>query len=201
MAELLATVAQLRTFLDEPILDEARAELFLRIASGEVRGYTGQLFDYVEDDEVILNGRGTRILLLPELPVLDVIEVLEAFGTADEAVIAGPLGTSPVWEWDEDGVLERIDGGVFRRRRRWYHVTYDHGFLVVPDEVSSVVLRAAGRAYENPEGVRQEALGRYSYTLAGEQAGIGLYGPDLRELEPYRHETRGRAGTAAGVGS
>jgi hypothetical protein len=201
MPELLATVAELRIFLDDPTLDEDRAELFLRIASGEVRGYTGQLFDLVENDEVILNGRGTRILLLPELPVLAVTEVLEAYATTDEATIAGPLDASPIYEWDEDGVLERIDGGVFRRRRRWYQITYDHGYATVPDEVKSVVLRAAGRAFENPEGIRQETLGRYSYTLAGEQAGIGLYAPDRRDLEPYRHETRGRAGTAAGVGS
>lgn len=201
MAELLATVAELRTFLDDPTLDEERAEFFLQIASGEARGYTGQLFDLVEDDEVILNGRGTRILLLPELPVLAVTEVLEGYGTVDEAVIAGPLGASPVYEWDEDGVLERIDGGVFRRRRRWYRVTYDHGYEVIPDDVKGVVLRAAGRAFYSPEGVRQETLGRYSYTLAGEQAGIGLYAPDRLELDPYRFETRGRAGTAARTGS
>lgn len=201
MAELLATVAELRTFLDDPTLDEERSELFLRIASGEVRGYTGQLFDYVEDDEVILNGRGTKILLLPELPIVAVTEVLEGYATADQATVNGPLTTSPVYEWDEDGVLERIDGGVFRRRRRWYRITYDHGYPVVPDDLKGVVLRVAGRAFDSPEGVRQETLGRYSYTLAGEQAGIGLYEPDRMALDPYRFETRGRAGTAAGVGS
>lgn len=201
MPELLATVAELRTFLDDPTLDEERAGLFLRIASGEVRGYTGQLFDYVEDDTAILNGRGTKVLLLPELPVLAVTELLEAYATGDEAAIDGPLADKPVWEWDEDGIIERIDGGVFRRRRRWYRVIYDHGYETVPDEVKSVVLRAAGRAFENPEGIRQETLGRYSYTLAGEQAGIGLYAPDRRDLDPYRFGTRGRAGTAAGTGS
>lgn len=195
MPDLLATVEELRTFLDDPTLDEGRAELFLRIASGEVRGYTGQLFDLVEDDEVILNGRGTSILLLPELPVLAVTEVLEGYGTADAATIDGPAEESPVYEWDEDGVLERIDGGVFRRRRRWYRIVYDHGFAVVPDDVNGVVLRVAGRAFDSPEGIRQETLGRYSYTKAGEAAGIGLYAPDERDLDPYRFETRGRAGT------
>lgn len=196
MAGLLATVAELRAFLDDPTLDEERAEHFLRIASGEVRGYTGQLFDLVEDDEVVLNGRGTKVLLLPELPVLAVTEVLEGYGTADATAIAGPLAGSPVYEWDEDGVLERIDGGVFRRRRRWYRITYDHGYEVIPDDVNGVVLRAAGRAFDSPEGLRQETLGRYSYTRAGEAAGIGLYGPDRDELDPYRFETRGRAGAA-----
>jgi len=202
VAELLATPAELRIFLDDPGLDEERATLFLRLASGEARGYTGNLFDWTEGDTVRLNGTGTPVLLLPEAPVDAVVELLEAPGTAHEVELPGPTGASPVWEWDDDGVLERVDGGVFARRRRWYSVTYDHGFPVVPDEVKSVVIRVAARGYETPDGIRQEALGRYSYSLAGEQAGIGLYAPDRRDLDPYFVSSKMRAGTApSGSGS
>ena len=197
MPELLATVAELRLFLEDPTLDEERSELFLRLASGEARGYTGNLFDSVEDDVVRLNGTGTSVLLLPEAPVADVSSIVQAVGLADELELDLPGPTAAgVVEWDEDGVLERIDGGVFARRRRYYAVTYSHGFDVVPDEVKAVVLRVAARGFESPDGVRQEALGRYSYTVAGEAAGIGLYAPDRRDLDPYFVSSKMRAGTA-----
>lgn len=197
MPELLATVAELRLFLEDPTLDEERSELFLRLASGEARGYTGNLFDYVEDDVVRLNGTGTAVLLLPEAPVADVSSIVQAVGLADELELELPGPTAAgVVEWDEDGVLERIDGGVFARRRRYYAVTYSHGFENVPDEVKAVVLRVAARGFESPDGVRQEALGRYSYTVAGEAAGIGLYAPDRRDLDPYFVSSKMRAGTA-----
>ena len=147
--DLLASVAELRVFLEDPTLDEARSELFLRLASGEARGYTGNLFDYVEDDVVRLNGTGTSVLLLPEAPVVDVSSIVQAVGLADELELELPTAeVAGVVEWDEDGVLERIDGGVFARRRRYYAVTYSHGFDVVPDEVKAVVLRIAARGYE-----------------------------------------------------
>lgn len=201
MPELLATKTDLEIFLDDT-LETAQAELFLKLASGEVRAYTGNLFDYVEDDVVTLNGTGSRVLLLPEAPVDTVTEVVEAVGRTTEKTLAGPLASSPVWEWDEDGVLERIDGGIFTRRRRFYQVTYSHGFDVVPDEVLGIVLEAASRGMANPEGLRQETLGRYSYTVAGEDAGVGLYAAELRTLDAYYVSSKMREGTAsAGSGS
>lgn len=200
--DLLATVPELRLFLEDDTLDAERAELFLRLASGEARGYTGNGFDWIEDDVVRLNGTGTPVLLLPEAPVADVSELVQAVGLAAELILESPVDTSPAWEWDEDGVIERIDGGVFARRRRHYQITYSHGFEVVPDEVKAVVLRVAARGFESPDGIRQEALGRYSYTLAGEAAGMGLYAPDRRDLDPYFVSSKMRAGTApAGSGS
>lgn len=197
MPELLATKAELDLKLDDN-LDTERAEFFLKLASGEVRAYTGNLFDFTEDDVVILNGTGSDVLLLPEAPVLDVTEILEAAGRTTEKALDGPLATVPRWEWDEDGVLERVDGNLWTRRRRWYQVTYDHGFSTVPDEVKGVVLQLASRGFLNPDGVRQETLGRYSYTLAGEQAGVGLYGPEREVLDPYFVSRKMREGTSSG---
>jgi hypothetical protein len=185
MPELLATAEDLALFLDED-LDPARAELFLRLAGGEVRAATGNGFDFVEDEEIILDGKGTPVLLLPRIPVVDVSEVVElAYAGGTELELDPTSASSPGFEWSEDGILRRLDGGHFRRRFRAYRVTYSHGFEAVPDAVVGVVIRCAARAFENPDGIRQETLGRYSYTLAGEQAGIGLYAPDLRDLAPY----------------
>lgn len=214
MPDLLAPVSDLRAFLkieeDDPDFDNAAAELNLRIASGEVRAATSQLFDLVEDDVVILDGTGTGTLLLPELPVVDVSEVLEAQGTSAEVALAGPDEDLIDYEWSEDGIVRRLRRApllefgpsaptlLFSTRYRWYKVTYSHGYAFVPDEVAGVVIRVAARAYNNPEGLRQETIGRYSYTIAGENAGIGLTSADLVALAavcPNVGTVRTRAGT------
>lgn len=195
--ELLASAAELSRFLDEPV-DTTRAELLLTIASGEVRAATGNDFDLVEDDELLLSGRGSPVLLLPHAPILDVTEVVEAPGSSSELVIAGPDASSPGFEWSEDGILRRIDGGIFVRRFRYYRVTCDHGFEFTPDEVKGVVLEIAGDVYLNPEGIRQETLGRYSYTVAGRDAGVGLRAAHEDALAPYAIGRRMRAGTPVG---
>lgn len=196
--EDLATLEDLRLFMDDPTIDPTRAALFLKIASGEVRGYCGQLFDPVEQEEILLDGKGSSVLLLPELPVTDVAEVLEISSGSTWTTLNGPDVESPVYEWNEDGILRRTDGGVFARRFRAYRVVYSHGYPATPDPVWTAVLRAAARGFDHPDGMRQETLGRYSYTVAGEAAGIGLYQADKDELAPYVIEgARGRAGSGA----
>lgn len=182
--ELLADASLLATYLEDDEIDENRADLMLRLASGEVRAHTGNLFSRVDDDVVILNGTGSTILLLPEAPVVDVTMVLEGVGRTTELDLVGGLVDSPSWEWDESGILERLDG-IWARRRRWYQVTYSHGFETIPDEVVAVVLEAASNAYLNPDGIRQEALGRYSYSSTAREAGVGLTDANRSVLDPY----------------
>lgn len=200
MAELLASAGQLRTYLDlaEADLETERAELLLRIASGEVRAFTGRLFDEVVDEVRLLDGTGASTLMLPDAPVSDVAEVLEAAGTDNETELDGPGTSSPAWEWTSAGYLRRIDGGFFVRRLRWYQVTYDHGYATIPDDVLGVVLAVAGRAVGNPDGTKQEAIGRYSYTAAGDAAGIGLLEVDRTALVGWRIDGAPREGTATG---
>lgn len=201
MGNLLASVEDLEIAMQED-LDPAEARHALRIASGEVRAATGIAFDYTEDAVALLNGSGGRILLLPELPVISVVSVVENPGPT-EKTLALPGAASPAVEWDADGILERIDGARFARRRRYYRIVYDFGFEIIPDEVQAVVLRLAARGISAPAGgaIRQETLGRYSYTLAGENAGIGLYAADLADLSAYVVGNRMREGTASTTGS
>jgi hypothetical protein len=207
MPELLATAADLRLKLKDPAgFDVDEAELLLRIASGEVRAATGQLFDLVEDDVIILNGSGTRTLLLPRTPVLEVTELLEAYNTADEVALEySPASPHDVgFEWSASGILRRLPAGtLFSSRYRWYRAVVSHGWDVVPDEVGGIVLGLVARVWGNPEGMRTESMGRYSYTLAGADAGIGLFQAELDALAPYMLDERGgQAGTpVAGSGS
>lgn len=181
MATLLATDDELRQFLNDEDIDTDRAELLLGLASGLVRRYTGQLFDEVTDEALTLDGNGTPVLLLPELPVNDVASVVE-----DPRGDALALADDTDFEWSEKGILTRLSG-CWRRRARWYVVTYSHGYAEIPGDVKGVVLRVAARGITNPEGVRQETLGSYSYSYGGSDAvGIVLFGPDMRELGSYR---------------
>lgn len=164
---LLAEAQALRTLLeltDDDNADDALLELCLRNASGVVIGYTGSTFALVAEDEVLLDGRGSTLLLLPQLPVNDVLEVVEAPGDDSETVLFSDELATPLVEWSSSGMLRRVDGGVFARRFRWYRVVYSHGLAIVDDAVRDVVLRVAARSFTNPEEVRQETIGRYSYT-------------------------------------
>jgi hypothetical protein len=190
MAEPLATVDELATFMGAPdAWDTEVAELYLRLASAEVRAATGQTYDQVLDDEVVISGDGTRTLLVPEVPVTAVTALVDLTGAAEAPV------DPTLWEWSEHGIIRRMDTGRWARRYRAYRVTYDHGYAAVPDAVTGVVLRMAARVIDNPEGIKQEGTGRWSMTRAGESAGIGLLPADWLALEGFTADlpTRRRA--------
>lgn len=191
MSAPLATVDELRSFMGSAVtFDDDTAALYLRLASGEVRAATGQTYDAVIDDTVIVSGDGTRTLLLPEVPVTAVTALVDLTGPLEVPVDAG------TWEWSEHGVIRRVDTGRWARRYRAYRVTYDHGYAgAIPDVVTGVVLRMAARVIDNPEGIKQEGTGRWSMTRAGESAGIGLLPADWLALEGYTADlpTRRRA--------
>lgn len=176
----LATVEELRDFLDDQEVPDARGNLMLAGASGLVRSYTGQLFDLVDGDVALIDGSGTRALLLPQVPVTDVTAVVE-----DPRGAAKALAEGSDFEWSEDGILRSL-GAPFVLRFRWYQVTYSHGYATVPDGLKGIVLRVAARGVTNPEGLGQETIGRYAWTAGGEAAGLGLYAADLRELDNFK---------------
>jgi hypothetical protein len=163
MPALLAELSDLEVIVG-PGTEEAWATRALRHASDEIRAFTRNPFEHLEES-LVLNGSGSRILLVPFTPVIAVTGVREAQWTSSPTDLDGPDdGDSPAWEWDEDGILERIDGGVWVRRRRWYLVTIEAGYELVPDIVSTIALQLASRTYEaGPDGLSQETLGGYSY--------------------------------------
>lgn len=190
----LVTKAELAAFLQEDEADlPGGTDLVLEVASDAVRDELGQRIDYVEDavEEVI--GDGSDVLLLPELPVVDVtsVGVLPDAGEELEelTVAAGDFRLERGRE-DRYAVLRRL-GGYWPRRP--LAVTYSHGYDLgdpladpvetteVPGTIRLVVMRAAARALANPEGIRQEAVGRYSVT----HGAIELTGTDRDTLGPF----------------
>lgn len=176
--------------------EAARAEALLADASAAVRAYTGQDFDLVADDVVVLRGMGGRITL-PGRPVQDVTRV-EVIGGSDA------LPDFTLSDWLFDGIdTVRIGEGttIINLPEVWwdddgypgtYRVTYSHGYATVPADVLGVVCGAVLRVLANPSGYRSETVGSYSVTYAvpatGEQLGVNLTRYEAKALDRYRRK-------------
>lgn len=170
----LATVANLSAILRRDIdPDDPAALAALDTASAFVEAYLGQPVELV-DETVILDGSGTRVLLLPAYPVTDV----DVVGIDDEVLEPGID-----YEWSKTGELRRR-GGPWPSTLRSIAVTYSHGFDPVPDAIVGVVTAMAARLYDTPLSVRQESIGGYSVTYTG--GGATLQAAEIMVLDRYR---------------
>lgn len=166
MADMLADVAELRTFLRDDALDEAHATQALELATGLVQAGTRQRLVHVEDDVVDLAPSRSNLLTLPEFPVLSITSV------------EGRRWGYDTWDAYDAASWMQSGMAVWTAAKTWLgyeriRVTYDHGYVVIPQDLKAIVLAIAARAVENPNGVRSETIGAYSYTLAGSADGLG----------------------------
>lgn len=201
----LATKAELAAYLEvsEASLDAAKAELMLELASDLVRDELDQRIDLVDGDTVDLLGTGTRVVLLPELPVVEVDSVtVIGEGTVADDLLDGPDADRPEYraELGHDGRV-----GILRRLAgcwpagRTIRVVYSHGYALdgsggsteVPGSIRLAVVRAAARGYVNPEGVTQESIGRYAVTY--QTVGLVLTATDRAGLARFYKGNRGGA--------
>lgn len=183
----LVTAGELRTYLqldpdDVTELPAAVADQAIAGVSGLVLTYCRRATFAVVEVTARLNGNGAREILLPGAPVTEVASVVE-----DPAGSATGLTVGSDVDWSEDGILERV-GGRFARRRRWYEVTFSHGYADgTPDDVKLVVNRVATRAITNPEGLATEGVGGYNAGFAFDETRLPtLSRPDRRDLDEYR---------------
>jgi hypothetical protein len=191
----LATTDDLEARLGRTLTttEESRAAAYLAEASALIRRYTGQVFDAVTDDTVILRPVGAY-LVLPQTPVTDVGEVrgIAADGSLGD-VLTG-------WKWDG---LDRIDittVGFFAGDPWWpwfigpesFQVTYDHGAVAVGDDVVGVACNMVLRTLLSPslvEGMTSERIGQYSYQL-GQFSGGAASGVSVRLTEADKDALR-----------
>jgi len=163
-----ATQAQLEDLLGTTV-DGDLAALALGLASDAVRSYTQQTLEPATST-VLLNATGGPVLFLHQLHVTSVDTVTEITGTTSR--VETVLEEFVDFEWDRFGILERV-GRNWPRQRRSVQVTYDHGHADL-DPLRGPTLGAATRFVENPSGIKQESIGRYAYTFAGDGGTVGI---------------------------
>lgn len=183
----LADVDDLEARLGRELSAEetAKAEQLLVDASASVRGYTGQQFTLVTNDEVRLRPRNGYVRL-PQRPVnavdsvedIDDNEVLYVWEGLDRVRVSPNVPDTFAWEPWGTGI-PAVD------------VVYDHGYAEIPDDivavVCSVVLRAMGTDPLST-GVQQESIAGYSYSVGSAAAagGLGLLPGERETLDRYR---------------
>ena len=197
MAAALATIRDLEARLGRPLTAEeaARAQALLDDASALIRAYTGQTFDLVTGEEIVLRVQA-GIVRLPQRPVIAVTTVVAIGGAGVPEVT--------VVDWVFDGVDQvRIgDGGaVINLPEVWwddedgypgtYRVTYSHGYATSPADVVAVACAMVLRTLTAPTaqgGITSETIGSYSYNLKTADTGVAvsLGQPERQALARYR---------------
>jgi hypothetical protein len=174
--------------------DPGAGEQAITDASGLVRAVARQHFTFVAQETVVLGG-GTRVLTLPERPLvvdaqnpLTVVELGE-YGEPDVTVVE-KLGYTRLgneltrsYPWFP---MTRLQGWPrVRYLGVWaYHVqvTYSHGELVTSDDVTAIVLDVAQSLYTNPTGLRSWQVPEYTEVYATELLGAATVDSIRRRL-------------------
>lgn len=143
--------------------DDGRLLAVLRAESRRFAGAVRHPVRLVDADTVILDGHGTRSLILPAVPVVAVTSVQ----------VDGEELAADAYEWSADGLLERAE--LWPRRRRAIRVVYSHGYDPIPGPVSAAVIQAAHLALVVEPGVSSLSVGgmsiSYGTSFGGSVAG------------------------------
>jgi hypothetical protein len=167
---MFATVDDLRLLTQTPTLDEATGEQALTLATALVQSEAAQRF-VPGESTVVLHAPSGTWLELPERPIV-------AVSTVRATVLGQPALTQPALL---PGVHYLIVGGMLYTayggwsRYGTVSVTYTHGFAVIPDDLRTITLTIAARLVLNPQNVRSETIGSYTYTLSGDTSGLSMY--------------------------
>lgn len=146
------------------------AQTRLRQASSRFRAAVHHPVSLVTDDEVTLDGDGSRTLLLPAAPVIDVESV-----TVDGTAVDG-------YRWSPAGVLRR-DG---RWPDRPVTVVYSHGHDPIPDEIQEAVLSMAVYLATSTPGVSMMQVGSQMVQTPGAMVEATVTAPWDTVVAAYR---------------
>jgi len=204
----------LALWLRDPTIEtDPSALYFLEQSSNLVRNEIGQRLDYVAEDVIDLTGPGGAAILLPELPVIEVLEVVEhrldASGVDTPTTLVAGVDYRAELGWDGRlGILRRSPAPIGRWTRGYpVEVTYSHGYRTItteldpyadgpaphplPGVIETVVTRVAARGYTNPDYTVSEKIGNYEVVRALRSAAgtppVSLYlsAGDMADLAPY----------------
>lgn len=160
--------------------DQDKVTQAIADASAFMRMAMDVTISQVTDEDVVMDGRGSYTLMLPEWPVTDVTDV----------VVDGDAWEADWYEWSEYlGIVYARNGRIFPRRPQIVSLTYTHGWDPVPPPIVEAVYKRARRGL-NSDGrdVRTEQLGAYSVTYASLAAGVsaGLTTDEERVIRRYK---------------
>jgi hypothetical protein len=204
MAIPFISAQDLSDHLGRDVSADPRTVIALDAACDVVRGYIRQTINLVRDDEVWLDGNGLRQLLLPELPIVEVTDVVtyDRYGV----LLRDDLIQGTDYIVDGAGVLTYL-GWRWPAGRQNVWVLYTHGWDLVeeapvygyedatptvPSRIRIVALQLAARIFsagsQGAGAIRSETIGKYSYTLAdaGNTSPIALLEREERILDEYR---------------
>ena len=164
-------IMDLESFLqiDVPVERLTSAKRAIEGASAAIQNYCHQTLELVEDDAITLDCIGGTKIFLPELPVVEVTGVVEDGET---------LTVMDDYKLGQHGILHRI-GDTWAAGTQIITVTYTHGYATLPDDIISVCVRAASRAYQTGlraeemdgvPGVASKSLGDFSVSYGSEQS-------------------------------
>lgn len=175
-----ADVDELRTLLDEPDLDEDRAQMLLDAISDQIRDELGWSVTAEAGVKVTVDGSGDEKLLLPTMHLTSVSSVVED---------GSPLSGEDYLVY-RAGYLTRAVSGFaidWTRRLQGVAVTFDHGYPEgsLPAVFRMVALEAVARMWDNPAGsLKSRTVGRVAVTYADMRAAVGAV--DDPRLDTYR---------------
>jgi len=189
-AGLFATIADIEAFLQIEITEAdeiASAVRALGEATAAIRNYCRQYLSLVEGEVIVLDAPRGRRLFLPELPVVELSQVVEEGVT---------LVANTDYRLDGSGMLHRLKGNVWKldgdmEGLQNIEITYSHGYDPIPDDIVVVCTRAASRAYqaglratdsEGVAGVASKSLGDYSVAFQQEGVQEGTMGASAARM-------------------
>jgi hypothetical protein len=162
------------------------ANLALAAATVMIQNYTDQVISYVSET-VILDGTGTDTILLPELPVIDVTNVVSDCDTSwPQTLLPQSNGSNADYTFTGgyDGLLIRRRGqfvayegmfnaryGMWPSRRQSVQVTYSHGYQTIPTDLQLLCAIIAARAFAQ-DGANAENVGTYVAQYAAQPGEI-----------------------------
>lgn len=128
-------------------------------ACAAVRAYCGWHIAPSVIEDVILDGSGTQIMMLPTLRLTDLTAV-----TDDTTAVDSP-------EWSAAGMVRKSTGGYWSWKFRSFTATMTHGYEDCPGEILGVIAEAASRGVV---GVAATQVGQVRIESGGGSASFML---------------------------
>lgn len=159
--------------------DDDETERQLAAALAAARTYCGwHVSPAISEVEMVLDGTGDRLIVLPTLKLNTLTAVLENG-------VSVPLAEL---HWSARGLIAKRGGGYWSDLFGSIRVTFNHGYSSAPD-FESVILSAIDRGAFSPEAGRPRVIGPFQYETPA-PAGAAFTGLERVVLDRYALEFR-----------